>query len=327
MHRFSPGSNLAACLLSVSALVSGAAMAQSGLAVDQLIEGSTAIAPLRGIDPTTRASNRYAIVIGNADYSAVPDLKNAQADARVMAEFFKAQGYDVRHHEDITKRGFEGVLRRVLFDVDDDTEVVVFFAGHGFQIGSENYLVPVDADLDSIYDVPFEAVSLGSLVGIVGARARLQVVILDSCRNNPFAGKAVLTQISNELRETRTGFSSQAAPLNSMLIFSTAPGTVAYDGEGENSPFTASFIEEASVRPDDLVKDVFEGVRRLVYERTNGRQVPWDSSTLVEPASFGIGAALARPIAVDGRGGGEFSRPRPHRFEPARDQFEYEDGR
>ncbi len=305
MQRLSSGSRLAACLMSVSVLASGVAMAQSGQTVNRLIEGSSAIAPLRGFDPSTRASNRYAIVIGNADYSAVPDLQNAQADARVMAEFFKAQQYDVRYHENITKRGFEGVLRRVLFDVDDDTEVVVFFAGHGFQIGSENYLVPVDADLDTIYDVPFEAVSLGSLVGIVGARARLQVVILDSCRDNPFAGKAVLTQIGNELRETRTGFSSQAAPLNSMLIFSTAPGSVAYDGEGENSPFTASFIEEASIRPDDLVKDVFEGVRRRVYERTKGRQVPWDSSTLVEPASFGIGAALLRPIAVDGRGGGE----------------------
>jgi hypothetical protein len=171
-------SRLAACLLSVSALASGAAMAQSGIALERLIQGSADSTPLRSIDITTRASNRYAIVIGNSDYSAVPDLPNAHADARVMAQFFKAQGYDVKYHEDITKRGFEDVLRRVLFDVNDDTEVVVFFAGHGFQIGSENYLVPVDADLDTIYDVPFEAVSLGSLVGIVGARARLQVVIL-----------------------------------------------------------------------------------------------------------------------------------------------------
>ncbi|MBT8474292.1 MAG: caspase family protein, partial [Alphaproteobacteria bacterium] len=109
-----------------------------------------------------------------SDYAAIPDLPNALSDADVMARFLRSQGYDVRHHEDITKRGFEDVLRRALFDVDKDTEVVVFFAGHGFQIGSENYLVPVDADLDTVYDVPFEAVSLGSLVGIIGARARLQ---------------------------------------------------------------------------------------------------------------------------------------------------------
>ncbi|MEP5087932.1 MAG: caspase family protein, partial [Paracoccaceae bacterium] len=295
---------IAAALLSVSALAVGTADAQNGPALERLIQGSSGLGAQRTIDPTTRASHRYAIVIGNSDYSAVPDLPNALADARVMAQFFKSQGYDVKHHENITKRGFEGVLRRVLFDVDDDTEVVVFFAGHGFQIGSENYLVPVDANLDTVYDVPFEAVSLGSLVGIIGARARLQVVILDSCRDNPFAGQAALTQIGNELRETKTGFSSQAAPLNSMLVFSTAPGSIAFDGEGDNSPFTAALVKEASARPDDLVKNVFEGVRRLVYAETNGRQVPWDSSTLIEPASFGIGAAQSRPIVVDGRGGG-----------------------
>lgn len=282
-----------------------AAVAQNGPAVDRLLNGSATKFEQQPLDTTTRSANRYAIVIGNANYSSVPSLKNALADARVVAKFLRSQGYTVQYHEDITKRGFETMLRRVLFDVDKNTEVVVFFAGHGFQIGTENYLLPVDADLDSIYDVPFEAVSLGSLVGIIGARARLQVVILDSCRDNPFAGKEVLTRIGNELRETRTGFSSQAAPLNSMLIYSTSPGSIAYDGEGVNSPFTAALIEEASTQPDALVKDVFERVRRVVYERTLGRQVPWDSSTLIEPASFGIGSDLAKPIAVDGHGGGE----------------------
>ena len=185
-----------------------------------------------------------------------------------------------------------------------DTEVVVFFAGHGFQIGSENYLVPVDADLDTIYDIPFEAVSLGSLVSIIGARARLQVVILDSCRDNPFIGKAALTQLGADLRETKTGFASLAAPLNSMLIYSTSPGALAYDGEGDNSPFTAALVQEASNEPDAEIKDVFEGVRREVYQATQGRQVPWDSSTLIEPASFGIGAALQRPLAVSSTGTG-----------------------
>ena len=164
-----PKSVFAAALLTVSALAVGTADAQNGPALDRLIRGSSETGPFRSVDPTTRASHRYAIVIGNSDYSAVPDLPNALADALVMAQFFKTQGYDVKHHENITKRGFEDVLRRVLFDVTDDTEVVVFFAGHGFQIGSENYLVPVDANLDTIYDVPFEAVSLGSLVGIIGA--------------------------------------------------------------------------------------------------------------------------------------------------------------
>ncbi len=295
----------AAGLLSVSVLATTSAQAQSSLIVDRLVSGSTEIVPLRGINPETRASKRYAIVIGNSDYNGIPDLPNAHADAGAVAAFLREQGYLVHYHEDITKRGFEDVMRRVLFDVDRDTEVVVFFAGHGFQIGAENYLVPTDADLDSIYDVPFEAVSLGSLVGIIGARARMQVVILDSCRDNPFAGKEALTELGTTLREARTGFSSQAAPLNSMIVYSTSPGALAFDGEGSNSPFTASLIEEASARPDALVKDVFETVRRLTFDRTNGRQVPWDSSTLIEPASFGLGTQLSRPIEVNSTGNGE----------------------
>jgi TPR repeat protein len=292
------------CALGLS-LGTTSAVAQSGAFIDMLAAGSGGVVPLRSFDPATRASNRLAIVIGNSDYAAVPDLPNALADADVIASFLRAQGYIVSQHANVTKRDFEDILRRVLFDADADTEVVVFYAGHGFQIGSENYLVPVDADFDTIYDVPFESVSLGSMVGIIGARARMTIVMLDACRDNPFAGRQALTNIGNDLRETRTGFTSQPAPLNSMLVYSTAPGSVAFDGEGTNSPFTASFIEEVSATPDAQVQDIFEGVRLSVYERTEGRQVPWDSSTLIEPASFGLGAALLRPIAVDSTGIGE----------------------
>jgi hypothetical protein len=132
------------------------------------VSGSTPIAPLRSIDTKTRAGKRHAVVIGNSTYSAIPSLPNARADAEVMADFLRSQDYIVHHHADTTKRGFEDVLRRILFDVDKDTEVVVFFAGHGFQIGAGNCLVPVDADLETVCDIPFEAVSL---VSIVGARA------------------------------------------------------------------------------------------------------------------------------------------------------------
>jgi TPR repeat protein len=282
------GARLLASTLAGALLAAPAALAQSGWYLDTLLRDSAGSA--RPLVPQSGIESRYAIVIGNAAYQAIPALANARADARAVAEFLHGQGYDVHHYEDATKRDFENILRRALFDLDDNTEVVLFFAGHGFQIGAENYLVPVDADLDSIHDVPFEAVSLGSLVSIVGARARLQVVILDSCRDNPFAGKSALTQIGNELRETRTGFSSQAAPLNSMLVFSTSPGSVAFDGEGDHSPFTAALIDRASETPQAYVKDVFEGVRRMVWEKTNGRQIPWESSTLVEPVSFGLPA-------------------------------------
>ena len=296
------GAVLSGLLASVALFGAGGAAAQNSLVVDRLINRSADIIPMAGIDTETRAGKRYAVVIGNGDYAAIPDLENARTDAAAVADYLRRYGYLVSQYDDLDKRGFEDMLRRILFDVDENTEVVIFYAGHGFQIGADNYLVPVDADLDTIYDVPFEAVSLGSLVGIVGARARLQIVILDSCRDNPFAGREVLTQVGDTLRTARTGFSSQAAPLNSMLVYSTSPGALAYDGDGPNSPFTASLIEEASDHADERVKDVFELVRARTVERTSGRQVPWDSSTLVEPVSFGLGAALRRPVALGKRG-------------------------
>ncbi|MEL6532511.1 MAG: caspase family protein [Pseudomonadota bacterium] len=287
-----------------AAALAPAAHAQSSSYLEQLVSGSGSIAPLRSIDIETPAERRYALVIGNSGYSAIPALPNATADADAMAAFLRGQDYIVEHHSDLTKRGFEDALRRILFDVDQDTNVVIFYAGHGFQIGSENYLVPVDADLDSVYDIPFETVSLSSLVAITGARARLQLVILDSCRDNPFVGREQLTALGSDLRETRTGFASLSAPLNSMLVYSTAPGALAFDGEGDHSPFTAALLNEVAVAPNAEVGDIFEGVRRAVYTATNGRQVPWDSSTLIEPTSLGTGGPWAQPLQLASLGTG-----------------------
>jgi TPR repeat protein len=231
---------------------------------------------------------KYAIVIGNGSYLHAPKLPNAWNDAQDVADLLAAQGYDVTLLKDATKRDFEGLMQRVLFDVDRNTEVLFYYAGHGVQVGSENYLIPTDAALAQVDDLPFEAVSLGSLVSIVGARARMQIVILDSCRNNPFAGLKVQDQLGPDVREIETGFASQAAPVNSYLVFSTSPGEVALDGSGDNSPFATAFLQAADAGSVQ-VNDFFEDVRRKVFVETQGAQVPWDSSTLVEAASIAAG--------------------------------------
>ncbi|MBL4807621.1 MAG: caspase family protein [Rhodobacteraceae bacterium] len=257
------------------------------LSAQTLVRGSGVLGlPEIRIDLSTRAAERYAIVIGNGDYETAPDLANANADARLMASFLRDQGYEVIERHNLTKLGFEELLRRVLFDVSKQSEVIFYYAGHGLQIGAGNYIVPVDANLDTAYDVPFETVSLESLVAIIGARARVQLIILDSCRDNPFANLQSLSGAGNELSESRNGFSTLSAPVNSLLAFSTSPGQIALDGEGDNSPFTAALIETASANPDKTVTGILEEVRRLVYQRTNGQQVPWESSTLVEQISF-----------------------------------------
>ena len=235
---------------------------------------------------------KYGIVVGNTTYAYAPQLPNAWNDAEDVAGLLAGQGYEVILLKDASKLDFERLLQEVLADVDRNTEVLFYFAGHGVQIGSENYLIPVDARLDQEEDLPFETVSVGSLVSIIGARARLQVIVLDSCRNNPFAGARLKNSLSGDVREVETGFASLAAPVNSLLVYSTSPGEVALDGEGENSPFAAAFLEAAS-KASVPVKDVFEQVRRAVFLETEGVQVPWDSSTLVEEATISTVAASA----------------------------------
>ncbi len=250
--------------------------------------GMLAVAPLAAQAETAAGPlKRYAVVIGNSDYVVAPDLKNTGADARLVADFLSDAGYVVFEYHDLGKRGFEAMLRQVLRDVDKDSEVVFYYAGHGLQIAGGNYLVPADADLDDAYDVPFETISLNSIVDILGARARIQMVILDSCRDNPFGNTKLMTDLSGSLSETRDGFSTLTAPVNSLLAFSTSPGTVAYDGDGPNSPYTGSLVEVARAGPDTAVPQLLEQVRKLVFERTEGKQVPWESSTLIEPVAFG----------------------------------------
>ncbi len=294
--------------LALMATFSVAAAQDTGEALGAYPEGHVPASARKMADGATGPRQKYAVVIGNESYLYAPKLPNAWNDAEDVADLLATQGYDVTLLKDASKRDFEGLMQRILFDVDRNTEVLFYYAGHGVQIGSENFLIPTDAQLDQPDDLPFEAVSVGSLVSIVGARARLQIVILDSCRNNPFAGLKVQDSLGPDLREIKTGFASLAAPVNSYLVFSTSPGEVALDGAGENSPFATAFLQAAAMGKVP-VTDVFEDVRRSVFVETKGVQVPWDSSTMVEDALIAsVGnssdATVAAPVegASVGRG-------------------------
>ncbi len=235
------------------------------------------------------ATERYAIVVGNGDYEKVSDLGNAIHDAKAMASFLRGHGFHVVEAIDVTKKGFEELFQRAVMDIPENAEVLFYYAGHGIQIGRRNYIIPTDADLSNATDTPFETITLDHVVEILGARARLNLVILDSCRNNPFTDAKMLTEIDPTLYEARDGFSAMSAPINTLVAFATSPGFVAYDGTGGNSPYTSALIELGTDGADESIGQVLERVRRAVYEKTGGAQVPWESSTLVEPFRFASG--------------------------------------
>jgi TPR repeat protein len=238
------------------------------------------------------STQRYAIVVGNGNYEHVDDLPNAVADAKAVANLLRNGGYTVADYYDVTKVEFEAALRRMLFEVEPGAELFVFFAGHGVQIGAQNFLLPSDTKVSTVYDIPFSTVSLASLMSLASSRARSLVAVLDACRNNPFPGQAGVHQLDGTPAELRTGFSAQDTPINSLVVFSTSPGAVALDGVGENSPFTTALIEASAERPNVPFNDVLKDIRRKVYSMTGRRQVPWESSSLIEPVYLSRSVAL-----------------------------------
>lgn len=251
-----------------------------------------------GIPPLTfnldaESTQKYALVIGNGDYEHVDDLPNAVNDARDIAAMLRQGGFVVSDHYNIGKMDFEAALRKMLFEVEPGAELFLFFAGHGVQIGSQNYLLPTDTQVQSVYDVPYSTVSLSSLMSLASSRARSLVAVLDACRDNPFPDQKGIILLDGTPASLKTGFSAQDTPINSLVVFSTSPGAVALDGVGDNSPFTTALLNATTELPDQPFNEILKEIRRDVYAMTGQRQVPWESSSLIEPVYLTRNALLA----------------------------------
>lgn len=230
-------------------------------------------------EPATR---RLAYVIGNNEYQYIDDLRNAEQDAKLVSEYLLSEGYQVSPYYDVNKKEFEDILRRIQRESDENTHVLVYFAGHGIQIGDVNYLIPTDAKMEESAEVALEAVSLNNIMEIVKTRSRTLVVFLDSCRDNPFEGRLLRQSLLGDGDPAEAGFANQSAPINSFLAFSTSPGMFAEDGVGRNSPFTSALVDVARERRSDTIETVMQEVRRRVYEATERRQLPWETTSLVD---------------------------------------------
>ena len=234
--------------------------------------------------PQSTRGERIAIVIGNQDYANVGDLANARKDAEDIASLLREFNFKVYDGYDLEKREFEELLRTAVLNIPDSANVLFYYAGHGIQIGRRNYLLPVDAKFESIYDVPLATMTLDRVIDTLSARSSAHVAILDSCRDNPFRDIRLAADLDANLFETRTGFDVFRTPLNSLVAYSTSPGAVASDGAvGQNSPYTAAVLETARATPFENIQQLFPVIRERVHASTDGRQIPWESSTLVKP--------------------------------------------
>ncbi|WP_320500252.1 caspase family protein [Dongia rigui] len=244
------------------------------------------------------AEPRIALVIGNADYGGdLGRLANPVNDAKLMAKSLTAVGFDVITVTDADQKDMKraiGTFGEKLTAAGSDVTALFYYSGHGLQVGGENYLIPVHADITREADVDLEAVSADTVLKQMQfADARVNIIILDACRNNP---------LPRSFRSAQMGLARIEAPRGSFVAYSTAPGDVASDGQGSNSPYTAA-LAQAVTTPGLSIEEAFRDVRGSVLSETGNAQTPWESSSLTAPFFFmpaktaGEGAAQATPLA------------------------------
>ncbi|WP_349358129.1 caspase family protein [Stappia sp.] len=250
-----------------------------------------ALAVVLGAGPAMAA--RHALVIGNANYDSdtLSPLANPGNDAALIADTLERAGFEVTLVLDADLRDMKRAVRDftdTLSAAGDDTLAALYYSGHGFQAGGKNYLAPLGADLRDEVDAEFEALSVDWLLSRVeAAHDGANVVILDACRNTALTRSA----------GNAGGFALlQSTPRGSFISFATAPGSVAADGAGLNSPYTAAIAAEL-LAPGATVEAVFKAVRRRVVEETGGAQVPWDHSSLTADVVFLPGGVATAPDA------------------------------
>ena len=234
-----------------------------------------AASPERG----TVRERKVALVIGNGAYETAA-LKNPVSDARAVAKLLRELGFEVLLRENLNDEGFAEALRALGTRLKPGGVSLFYFAGHGMQVGGRNYLIPVGASIENEDEVAYRAIDANQVLDKMSrAASALNLVILDACRNNPF---------TRSFRAQINGLAHMEAPSGTLIAFATSPGSVAADGEGANSTYTKHLLANigvAGVPVEIALKRVREGVSR----ETLGRQIPWESSSLMGDFYFRAG--------------------------------------
>ena len=226
------------------------------------------------------AEPRIALIVGNGGYTAVGGLSNPVNDAELMANTLQGLGFEVTLLRDSTKDGMSKAVAEfgsALRAAGPEATGLFYYAGHGVQSFGRNYLLPVDAAISNAADLDLVAVDAESILRqMASARNKTNIVILDACRNNPFA---TLPDLGDN------GLAEMKAPTGTFLAYATAPREVALDGTDGHSAFTKALA--AMIVTQGLpIEQVFKEVRVAVLDATGGRQTPWDTSSLTEDFTF-----------------------------------------
>lgn len=229
-----------------------------------------------------QAEKRAAFLVGNSEYRAAPLLQNPKADVALIADALEGLDFDVTTRFDLSRSQIAQDLDAFL-DANADADVTLFyFAGHGMQFENRNFLLGVDADLKSVFDVESGGLELARVIDLLSRKSKSALVFVDACRDNPLATRFYTENVSS----TRAGMTRGLARLSTafngtMVTYSASPGQLAYDGEGGNSPFAAALARHLPSE-DMEVLSLMKRVTRDVRSATGGQQTPMVSNDLVQ---------------------------------------------
>lgn len=231
------------------------------------------------------AEKRIALVIGNSDYENTVYLENPRNDAVSLSDILRSLDFEVIERTDLRHKDMQATLLEYSNLLRGADVGLFFYAGHGLQVDGRNYLVPVDAELSSEVDLAFETTELDVVMRILQRQTRTGLVFLDACRNNPLAGNLSGAGGSNRSAAVGSGLARVDSGVGMLITFATQPGNVALDGFGDHSPFTEALLEYIDT-PGVDVAQMLRRVRDNVITATNGKQVPWNNSSLTEDFYF-----------------------------------------
>ena len=270
----------------------------------------------QGLPPQPQnSSKRLALVIGNGAYQYAGKLTNPPNDATLVATTLRQIGFEVKNGSNLTQREMKQRIREFGLTLRTSGGVGFFyFAGHGVQAKGHNYLVPVDADIQTEADLEDVAVDLNYVLSLMDdAQNALNIVVLDACRNNPFA---------RSFRSSQDGLSQVKAPTGTLIAYATAPDSVAADGKGANSPYTEELIRQMQAS-GILVETMFRRVTEQVSVRTKGKQEPWFSANV--KGDFYFIADSPRPGPAASSEGGKIAKETATRIDPLAIELSYWD--
>ena len=245
---------------------------------------------IRPADQQSNADIRQALVIGNSAYTSAGMLRNPVNDARAISNTLSQLGFEATTITNADQRKMEQSIRDFGKELRNQKGVGLFYyAGHGMQFDGENYLLPTDIDPSTEEDVRYDAVPVGKLLAQMrAADNKMNVVILDACRNNPF---------SRSFRTFNPGLAQVNAAAGTFISFATAPGQIAADGEGSNGLFTSKLLQHLRT-PGLKIEEVFKRTTADVYRASNKRQAPWVQYSVIGDFYFSPGEAVGSSAVV-----------------------------